>query len=57
MPAAGGPSDLRAAVREYQAIASADKYPSLPDHVRDDLLLQFEEHHGEGGPDHWNTNE
>ena len=22
--------------------------------VRFDLLLQFEEHHGEGGPDHWN---
>ena len=43
--------------REYQAIANADKYPSLPDHVRDDLLLQFEEHNGEGGPEHWNMHE
>jgi hypothetical protein len=48
------PTDLREAAREYQEIADADKYPSLPDHVREDLLLQFEEHHGEGGPDHWN---
>jgi hypothetical protein len=51
------PADLREAAREYQEIADADKYPSLPDHVRDDLLLQFEERHGEGGPDHWNMDE
>ncbi len=48
------PADIRAAAAEYQAIFSGEKYPSLPDHVRFDLLLQFEEHHGEGGPDHWN---
>jgi hypothetical protein len=51
------PAGLPAAAREYQAIANADKYPNLPDHVRNDLLLQFEEHHGEGGPDHWNMQE
>ena len=51
------PAALPAAAREYQAIANADKYPNLPDHVRNDLLLQFEEHHGEGGPDHWNMQE
>jgi hypothetical protein len=48
------PADIRAAAAEYQAIFSGEKYPSLPDHVRFDLLLQFEEQHGEGGPDHWN---
>ena len=51
------PADLRDASREYQAIANADKYPNLPDHVRNDLLLQFEEHHGEGGPEHWTMHE
>lgn len=51
------PADIRAAAAEYAAIESGDKYPSLPDHVRLDLLLQFEEHHGEGGPEHWKLHE
>lgn len=51
------PADPRDAAREYQAIADGDKYPSLPDHVRGDLLLQFEEHHGEGGPQYWTMQE
>lgn len=51
------PADLKLATLEYQEIASADKYPHLPDHVRGDLLLQFEEQYGEGGPEHWNLYE
>ena len=51
------PAELREAAVAYQAIADADKFPSLPDHVRGDLLLLFEEHHGEGGPQHWNRHE
>ena len=51
------PPDLRDAAHEYRAIADADKFPNLPEHVRADLLLQFEEHHGEGGPEHWNMHE
>jgi len=51
------PAGLEQAAAEYHAIANGKKYPSLPDHVRSDLLLQFEERHGEGGPEHWNMHE
>jgi hypothetical protein len=51
------PANLGQAAAEYHAIANAGKYPNLPDHVRADLLLQFEERHGEGGPEHWNMHE
>jgi hypothetical protein len=51
------PADRRQAAQEYRAIAAGNKYPNLTDHVRADLLLQFEERHGEGGPDHWKLQE
>lgn len=47
------PQNLEQARREYRAIASAEKYPHLPENVRNDLLLRFDEEHGEGGPEHW----
>jgi hypothetical protein len=39
----------------YRAIASGAKYPHLTDHVREDLLIRFDEEHGEGGPIHWSV--
>jgi len=47
------PADLGDAIREYRDIESGDRYPNLPQNVRNDLLLLFDEHHGEGGPDQW----
>jgi hypothetical protein len=48
------PSDVKEAAREYRAIASGDKYPHLPASVRNDLLIQFDLQHAEGGgPEHW----
>lgn len=49
------PQALKAAMREYRAIEAGIRYPHLPDHVREDILLEFNEHFGEGGPDHWST--
>jgi hypothetical protein len=47
------PDDPEVARREYQLIASGKAYPNLPENVRGDLLMRFDERHGEGGPDHW----
>ncbi len=48
------PADLKTAAQEYREIASGAKYPNLPPSVRNDLLIQFDEQHAEGGgPDHW----
>lgn len=47
------PADLVEAIQEYRDIESCDKYPNLPENVRNDLLPLFDEHHGEGGPDQW----
>lgn len=47
------PADLVEASHEYREIESGDKYPNLPDNIRNDLLLHFDEHHGEGGPERW----
>jgi hypothetical protein len=48
------PSDVNEAAREYRAIASGDKFPHLPSSVRNDLLIQFDQLHAEGGgPEHW----
>ncbi|MEO8407528.1 MAG: hypothetical protein ABI476_03775 [Oxalobacteraceae bacterium] len=49
------PITLKAAMREYRAIEAGIRYPNLPEHVREDILLEFNEHFGEGGPDHWKT--
>ena len=47
------PADLVEAIQEYRDIESSDRYPNLPENMRNDLLLLFDEHHGEGGPDQW----
>jgi hypothetical protein len=47
------PSDRAVAVREYRAIESGAKYPHLPPNLTGDLLMRFDEVHGEGGPQHW----
>lgn len=47
------PASLAAATSEYRAIEAGIRYPNLPQNVCDDILLEFNEHHGEGGPDHW----
>lgn len=47
------PADLGDASKEYRDIEAADLFPNLPEQVRNDLLLLFNEHHGEGGPDEW----
>jgi len=47
------PTDVDDARNEYLAIESSDRYPNLPENVRNDLLLHFDEHYGEGGPDQW----
>lgn len=49
------PAALAAAASEYRAIETGVQYPNLPENVREDILLEFNEHHGEGGPDHWST--
>jgi len=49
------PAELDAAAREYLAIASGEKFPHLRESVRSDLLMQFNDLHGEGGPEHWNS--
>lgn len=49
------PAELDAAISEYRAIEAGIRYPNLPENVREDILLEFNEHHGEGGPDHWST--
>ncbi|WP_025915715.1 hypothetical protein [Herminiimonas sp. CN] len=49
------PMALAAAISEYRAIEAGARYPNLPENVREDILLEFNEHHGEGGPDHWST--
>jgi hypothetical protein len=51
------PSDLEAAAAQYRAIASGEWFPHLPEHVREDLLIQFNTVHGEGGPEHWKWQE
>jgi hypothetical protein len=51
------PADLEQAGAEYRAIACGDRYPHLPEHVREDLLIQFNAVHGEGGPEHWKWQE
>ncbi|MET0962303.1 MAG: hypothetical protein ABWY05_05720 [Noviherbaspirillum sp.] len=48
------PAERTPAALEYRAIAGGEKYPNLPEHVRSDLLIEFDEIHGEGGPEHWN---
>lgn len=47
------PADLGAASILYRAIAAREMYPHLTDRVREDLLIRFDEEHGEGGPVHW----
>lgn len=47
------PQALAAATLEYRAIASGRQYPNLPENIRNDILLEFNERHGEGGPEHW----
>lgn len=47
------PAALEAAISEYRAIEAGIRYPYLSENVREDILLEFNEHHGEGGPDHW----
>lgn len=49
------PAALSAAMRAYRAIAAGTRYPHLPEQVREDILQEFNEHFGEGGPDHWST--
>lgn len=51
------PAELDAAAGEYRAIASGEKFPHLRENVRKDLLMRFNELHGEGGPEHWNAAE
>jgi len=51
------PAGLDDAAAQYRAIASGDRYPHLPEHVREDLLIQFNAVHGEGGPEHWKWQE
>jgi hypothetical protein len=49
-----GPGDPKQAAQEYRAIQSGEKYPHLPVEVRNDLLMQLDEQHAEGGgPEHW----
>jgi hypothetical protein len=48
------PVDVKQAAAEYRAIQSGVRYPYVPEHVRTDLLIQFDLLHAEGGgPDHW----
>lgn len=47
------PGALKEAAAQYRAIAAGDLYPHLTERVRSDLLLRFDEAHGEGGPVHW----
>lgn len=47
------PADLGEASQEYRNIEDAEMFPNLPQQVREDLLLLFNDHHGEGGPDEW----
>jgi len=49
------PADLDAAASEYRAIAAGEKFPHLRESVRGDLLMHFNDLHGEGGPEHWNN--
>lgn len=49
------PASLAAAMREYRAIAAGVQYPHLPEQVREDILQEFNEHFGEGGPDRWSA--
>lgn len=49
------PARLEDAVHAYRAIESGDKYPHVNPHIRNDLLLHFNEHFGEGGPEHWDN--
>jgi hypothetical protein len=55
LPAYQVPAALPEAGALYRAIASGEKYPHLTDHVREDLLIRFDEEHGEGGPEHWSV--
>lgn len=47
------PQALAAATLEYRAIESGRQYPNLPENIRNDILLEFNERHGEGGPERW----
>ena len=47
------PRVLAAAALEYRAIESGRQYPNLPENIRNDILLEFNERHGEGGPERW----
>lgn len=47
------PEALAAATLEYRAIESGQQYPNLPENIRNDILLEFNERHGEGGPEGW----
>lgn len=49
------PQNLREAVDEYREIESGERFPNLPENVRNDLLLHFDDQYGEGGPDRWDT--
>jgi hypothetical protein len=50
------PDNIEQAAREYRAIQSGALFPNIPDRVRNDILIQFDERHAEGGgPDHWAT--
>jgi hypothetical protein len=51
------PNNLREAVDEYREIESGDRFPNLPENVRNELLLQFDDQFGEGGPDNWSSAE
>ncbi|MFC5473188.1 hypothetical protein [Paraherbaspirillum soli] len=47
------PNDLAKAGEEYAAIEQGDKFPSLPDSVREALLQRFDDRYGDGGPRLW----
>ena len=49
------PNNLREAIDEYREIESGGRFPNLTDSVRNDVLLQFDDQYGDGGPDNWDT--
>lgn len=51
------PSNLREAVDEYREIEAGERFPNLPENVRNDILAQFNDQFGEGGPEHWGDEE
>lgn len=51
------PNNLREAIDEYREIEAGDRFPNLPEGVRNELLQQFDDQFGEGGPDSWSSGE